>query len=109
MSRHKGQQAEKKASDYLQSLGFKIIQTNYYARKMGEIDIIASKDEVVHFIEVKSGSGFEAVYNITPSKINKILKSAYYYLKVNTLDCAFSIDAVIVQDEDIELIENITM
>ena len=109
MSRLKGQIAEEKACEYLSSLGFKIIQTNYYARKMGEIDIIASKDEVLHFIEVKSGSGFESIYNITPTKIRKILKSAQYYLKVNKLDVAFSIDAVILQDDTIEFIENITM
>jgi putative endonuclease len=109
LSRSKGDIAEQKASDYLKSLGFIIIETNYYARKMGEIDIIALKDDIYHFIEVKSGDSFEAIYNITPTKIKKILKSVDYYLKVKKLDVAYSIDAIIIQNNDIEFIENITL
>lgn len=109
LSRSKGNIAEIKASEYLVSLGFKIISTNYYARKLGEIDIIATKDNIYHFVEVKSGTSFEAVYNITPLKLRKILKSVEYYLKVHKLDIAYSIDAIIVQDNDIEFLENITL
>jgi putative endonuclease len=109
LSRSKGDIAEQKASDYLKSLGFIIVETNYYARKMGEIDIIALKDDIYHFIEVKSGDSFEAIYNITPTKIKKILKSVDYYLKVKKLDVAYSIDAIIIQNNDIEFIENITL
>ncbi len=66
-SRHKGAQAEDFACVFLRECGFEILERNFFAR-YGEIDIIALKDNVVHFIEVKSGESFEPIYNITPSK-----------------------------------------
>lgn len=109
LSRLKGNLAEDKGVEYLQSIGFRILCRNYYAKKMGEIDIIAQKDGVVHFVEVKSGNGFEPIYNITPSKQQKLIKSAELYLKANNLVNPFCIDALIIQDGEIELIENITL
>jgi putative endonuclease len=108
LSRHKGDIYEEKASEYLKALGFKIIERNYYARKFGEIDIIAFKDGVYHFVEVKSGDGFEAVYNITPTKLKKLINSVNYYIKAKNLDCEYSIDAIIFNMEELEFIENIT-
>jgi putative endonuclease len=66
MSRLKGNIAEEKAVNFLKQKGFSIIEQNYYAKKMGEIDIIATKGDVYHFVEVKSGTSYDAVYNITP-------------------------------------------
>ena len=105
----KGQLFEKKAIDYLQKKQFQIIETNYHAKKMGEIDIIAVKNNTYHFIEVKSGEGFEAVYNITPSKLSKLCKSIEYYLKEKNLDTAYCIDAIIFAGTDLEYLENITL
>ena len=44
---------ENVACKYLAKHGFTVIERNY-TRKWGEIDIIAIKDEVLYFIEVKS-------------------------------------------------------
>jgi hypothetical protein len=38
-----------------------------------------------------------------------VIHSAHYYLKVNRLDVAFSIDALLVRRGEVELIENVTM
>jgi len=105
----KGQAFEKKAAVYLKKIGFKIIETNYHAKKMGEIDIIAFKDETYHFVEVKSGESFEAVYNITPSKLSKLCKSVEFYLKEKNLDTAYCIDAIIFAGDELEYLENITL
>lgn len=48
-----GQIGENMASKYLIRHGFSIVERNY-TRKWGEIDIIAKKDDRIHFIEVKS-------------------------------------------------------
>ena len=48
-----GEQGEQKAFDYLVKRGFKVIERNY-TRKWGELDIVAKKGSVLHFIEVKS-------------------------------------------------------
>lgn len=44
---------EKLAARFLKSKGFEIIETNY-RKKWGEIDIVAEKENVLHFVEVKA-------------------------------------------------------
>ena len=110
MSREKGDFAEKRAIFFLEELGFKIIEKNFYAKKLGEIDIIALKDNIYHFCEVKSANDYEtAINNLTNSKLSKIKRSTDYYLQTKKLDVAFCIDAIIVEDSDITLLENITI
>ncbi len=110
MSREKGNFAEKRAISFIQDLNFEIIETNFYAKKLGEIDIIAKKNDVYHFCEVKSALDYEtAISNITPKKLSKIKRSVEYYLQIKNLNVCFCIDAIIVCDEKIELLENITM
>jgi len=105
----KGDYFEKLACSYLENKGFSIIETNYYAKKLGEIDIIAKKDDIYHFVEVKSGSSFEAVYNITSSKLKKLYKSIEYYIKVKNLSVNYSVDAIIFANDDLEFLENISL
>ncbi|ACM93030.1 conserved hypothetical protein [Nautilia profundicola AmH] len=97
-TRKKGNIAEEKACEYLKQKGYKIVERNFYT-KFGEIDIIAFKDDVFHFIEVKSGTTFEPIFNITPSKLKRIIRSAEYFIKQNRIDSAFCIDAIIVKGE----------
>lgn len=110
MSKQKGDFAEKRAISFLQDRNYKILEQNFYAKKLGEIDIIASKDDVYHFYEVKSATDYEtAINNITKSKLSKVKRSVDYYIQTKKLDVAYCIDAIIVTDEEIELIENITL
>lgn len=105
-----GDRSENLATQFLEQEGFLILERNYFARKLGEIDIVAQYDNVLHFIEVKSGRAeFDPVYNITPAKLRKVINSAQYYLKVKKLDMAFSIDALIIRDDEVEFIENVTL
>ena len=50
-----GDLGEKIAQQYLVKNDFKILDTNYW-RKWGELDIVAKKGDMVHFIEVKTVS-----------------------------------------------------
>ena len=106
-----GDQSENLATQFLEQEGFVILERNYFARKLGEIDIIARLDDVLHFIEVKSGKRgtFDPIYNVTPSKLRKVINSAQYYIKIKQLDLAFSIDALIVRGYEVEFIENVTL
>jgi len=108
MSRKKGNIFEQKAIDFLKQNHFEIVELNFYAKKIGEIDIIAKKNDVYHFIEVKSGDSFEAIYNITPQKLSKIKRSIDYYLQKNKLNVYYSIDAIIFKKEVLQYIKNIT-
>ena len=109
MSRAKGDKAEELACGFLYDNGFMIVERNFYSR-FGEIDIIAIKDEVLHFIEVKSGLDYEsAIQNITPSKLRKFIRTVNVYMKKNALDVDFMIDAVIVSPKGVWHVDNITL
>jgi putative endonuclease len=105
--RAKGDEAERKATQYLQKRGFVIIDRNFHSR-FGEIDIVALKEGTLHFVEVKSGKNFDPIYNITPAKLEKIIKTINYFLLKKKLDMDYCIDAIIIKS-DIEFIENITL
>jgi len=109
MSRVKGNVAEEKASEYLKSFGYSIVERNFYSR-FGEIDIIAFKEEVFHFVEVKSADEYElAIQNITPTKLSRLIKTIHVYIKKNNLDIDFMLDAIVVTPNEITLVENITL
>ena len=109
MSRAKGNIAEERACVYLYEHGFEIVDRNFYAR-FGEIDIIVAKESILHFVEVKSGADYEsAIYNITPRKLSRLLKTCDVYIKKNGYDGDYMIDAVVVTPEKIEHLENITL
>ncbi len=105
-----GNEAETIGTKYLEDLGYQIIERNFYAKKLGEIDIIASRDGVLHFVEVKSANAdFDPVYNLTPKKLRRVINSTHYYLKSKNLDVEFCIDALIIRQGSVELIENVTL
>jgi len=108
-TKEKGNYFEKQAIEYLINNNFTILETNFYAKKLGEIDIIAIKDNIYHFIEVKSGKNFEAIYNITPTKLHKLYKSINYYIKIKNLDITYSVDAIVFANNNLEFLENISL
>ena len=108
MSVKKGKLAEDRAIKYLQKEKFTIIDRNFYT-KFGEIDIIALKNDTIHFVEVKSGENFDPIYNITPQKLSKILKSIEIYLIKKNIQMDYMVDALVIHRQEIELIENITL
>lgn len=108
MSRLKGAQAEDRACAFLCQHGFEIIERNFFAR-YGEIDIIAQKDGILHFIEVKSGDNFEPIYNITPSKLQRLARAIDSYLLKYQPTQAYCLDALIIKRDSIDFLENITM
>jgi putative endonuclease len=50
-----GDLGERVAVEYLKRFGFVIVETNYW-KKWGEIDIVARKENKMHFVEVKTVS-----------------------------------------------------
>ena len=109
-----GKLGEKIAADYLQKEGYKIIDQNFRTR-FGEIDIIGRADGLLIFIEVKTRVGRnwglpqEAV---NFKKQNRIIRSAFIYMREKHLRESFRIDVVAIQlnrqgeTQDIELIRN---
>jgi putative endonuclease len=77
-----GRRAEMAAGVYLEMRGYRIIEQNW-RRPRAEIDIIAEKNGVIHFVEVKyrrgneQGSGLDA---ITPSKLKQMRRAAWLWV-----------------------------
>jgi len=108
VSRAKGNIAEEKAVKILEDLGFTIEKRNFYSR-FGELDVVASKDRTLHFIEVKSSNSFEPLENITPKKLSRLLKTIDYYILKHNVELQWQMDAFIFRGDSYEIIENITL
>lgn len=80
-----GDHGEGLVCDYLKQQGFEIIDRNWRTRYC-EIDIIAKKNNRIHFVEVKTrkselyGSGFEY---ITPKKLKQMRFAAEFWVHKN--------------------------
>lgn len=78
-----GTLAEKYASEFLQSRNYTVLALNY-SKPWGEIDIIAEKEGVLVFIEVKANSkeitGFEPELRVNNGKLKRIVRAARTYL-----------------------------
>ena len=107
-TREKGNIGEDKAVEFLIKNNYQIVTRNFYSR-FGEIDIIAKKGDILHFIEVKSGDNFQPIYNVTYSKLQKIIKTLNLYLKKYKLNNPYQIDVITIHKGEIEFIKNISM
>ncbi len=80
-----GKLGEKIANNYLIKSGYNIIENNFKCN-FGEIDIIALKNNCIHFIEVKSRRNLnfgEPIEAINYKKLKKIKNIAFYYIFKN--------------------------
>jgi putative endonuclease len=107
-----GHKAERAASVYLEMRGYKIIEQNW-RRPRCEIDIVATKDDAVHFVEVRyransnQGSGIDS---ITQAKLKQMQRSAYYWIDENKWRGEYVLSAVEVTGRDfiiLSFIENV--
>ena len=94
-----GKEGENIAADWLNSNGYTLVARNY-RKRFGEVDIIATQDDYLVFIEVKTrasnqyGSPFEAV---TVQKQRQLSRIAIDYLTRNKLldiPCRFDVVSV---------------
>lgn len=108
-NRQLGKKGEEFAVEYLKQKNYKILRKNYRAGRLGEIDLIAAKDNRIFFIEVKSrtndsyGTPAEAV---SYKKQNTIKRVALCYLnEYGTPDSEVQFDVVeILMTKDLKLI-----
>lgn len=91
-----GHHAEKIAAQHLVSLGFRIIELNWRT-KWCEIDIIAQKDTVMHFVEVKfrqnsyHGDGLDY---ITSKKLQQMTRAAESWVTLRGYDGEYTLSAI---------------
>ncbi|MFP4661002.1 MAG: YraN family protein, partial [Halanaerobiales bacterium] len=100
--RELGKFGEDKAVEYLKKQGYQIIERNFrYAR--AEIDIIASRDDFLAFVEVKLRRNLK--YGLPQSAVDyrkqeKIKRAAQFYLMKNKNDKKIRFDVISIQIND---------
>lgn len=101
MAKHNkiGAIGEELASRFLMKHGFSVIEMNYW-KKWGEIDVVASKKGILHFVEVKTVSralsndsvsdettdSHRPEDNIHPGKLKRLSRTIQSYLLEKGID-----------------------
>ena len=92
-----GKHGEQLAREYMEKLGYKILETNKHFSRCCEADIIALDKNTLVFCEVKTrttnicGSPFEA---ITSQKYKNMKTAIFMYLKDNPQYKKYRLDAI---------------
>lgn len=99
---------ERKAVRFLKKSGYKILARNYRC-PCGEVDIIARRDDVLAFIEVKTRSDLsfgQPNEAVNAQRQRRYVRSAKYYFSGRTPDCVVRFDVIEVFKGKINHIEN---
>ena len=67
--------------------GYEILERNYWTR-LGEIDIVATRDNILHFIEVKTRTQIACGYpaeSVTNDKKERMKRAAQIYMSQRKL------------------------
>ena len=103
-----GRRGESQAVKYLKRQGYKILERGY-KNPFGEVDIIASKDDTVAFVEVKTrlnenyGAPSEAV---DKKRRDKYIQAAKYYFYGKQIEVTVRFDIIEILRGEINHIEN---
>ena len=116
--RRLGDIGENVACEFLERRGFEIIERNYL-KKWGELDIVAKKSNIIHFVEVKSVThgtmGYRPEDNMHPWKLKRLSRAMQTYLLEKKLDNDWQLDLITVKiDQEsrkarAEILENIVI
>ncbi len=102
-----GAYGERAAGEYLLRHGFRIVDRNV-ARKTGELDIVAKKDDTLHFIEVKAllvrefpdpnstRDEYDPSANLHEAKIRKVARTAEWYVAEKDWEGDWQVDGILV-------------
>jgi uncharacterized protein (TIGR00252 family) len=109
MSTAIGRDAEDRVARYLEQQGYKIVSQNWRTRYC-EIDIVASKQKVVWFVEVKyrsstaQGAGYEYV---TDKKLQQMRFAAEFWVQSEKWTGEYRLAVASVDDQAIEMIDDL--
>lgn len=116
--RKTGDIGEEITAKYLANKGFTVVERNYL-RPWGEIDIIAQKDNLLHFVEVKTvtreSPDFSPADNMHSDKKERQRKIVETYLSEKRWGGDWQVDLTLVYLDEtnkkakIELLENIEL
>ena len=91
-----GHEAEKRAAEYLQKLGYTIRDMNWKNR-FCEIDIVAKKDKTLYFVEVKYRKNYQqgaGLDYITPKKLRQMEFAAQMWIQNHRWNYSYTLSAI---------------
>lgn len=97
-----GRLAEAAAAEHLKKEGYKIVAQNWKT-KVCEIDIVATKNTVVYFVEVKFRSGVAqgtGLEYIGPHKLHRMLFAAEIWVQAHNYNGDYRLGAISVSQKD---------
>ena len=104
-----GQGGENAARRFLSSKGYEILDSNWSC-PIGEIDLIARKNRIIVFVEVKTSRTIDAaIHRIGPAQRRRISNAAQLWINQNARDpkFLFRFDAILVgADQKLQHIED---
>ena len=113
-SKELGQLGEEIAANYLMKSGYRILHRNWRLKGHYEIDIVAFKDNALHFVEVKTRSTafMDPLQAVSMQKIRYVSRAAYMYKKYFRYSFDTRIDAIGIvyhseNDYDLRLIPDV--
>ncbi len=102
----KGRKGEELAYNFLLKNGYKILERNWRYKHL-EIDIIAKKQDLLHFIEVKTRKDkglLSARESMSYKKQENILRAIEIYLSMHDVNCPAQLDLIAITiDENEEM------
>lgn len=106
-----GKMGEDLAARYLQEKGYQVLERNY-RHQQSEIDLIAKKDKMLLFVEVKTRSNLsfgnpEEFVSYTKVKLIKRAAEHYIYAKDWHFDVRFDVVAVSVSPAGTPVVKHI--
>ncbi len=92
------------ASRLLRDKGYEIVAANYYCR-FGELDLVAIKDGIICFVEVKTrnqNTGIRPMEAVDEGKQDRIKKTAKHFINFSKFSLAarFDVCEVYLDDND---------
>ncbi|OHD71599.1 MAG: YraN family protein [Spirochaetes bacterium RBG_16_49_21] len=113
-SKELGESGEKCAAAFLNEKSFDILKRNFRYGRSGEIDIIAKRNNLIVFVEVKNRTSDRfggALYSISSKKKRNLKLAAKAFLsfhpEYNRPDYTFRFDLISITDNTVEWIEDI--
>ena len=97
-TREIGELGENLAQHYIQKLGYKILDTNWYFGHL-ELDIVAQDGDELVIVEVKSRNGIRYEHPseaVTNGKIKRIVEAADGYIQEKDMDLETRFDVITV-------------
>ena len=103
-----GNLGEKVACEYLRRHGFSIRDRNY-VKKTGELDIIAEREDTLHFVEVKTvlaedfplaenkeEDAYDPSLNLHAAKVRKVARTGEWYVLEKKWGGEWQVDGILV-------------